>query len=52
MMWNTATLFGPGQAVPEGGLQEIQYLKGPKGKIGKIFSARLVAIGQGAMALN
>jgi len=29
-----------------------QYLKGPIGKMGKIFSARLVAIGQGLMALN
>jgi len=29
-----------------------QYLKGPIGKMRKIFSAGLVAIGQGAMALN
>jgi len=29
-----------------------QYLKGPVGKMGKIFSAGLVAIGQGVMALN
>jgi len=29
-----------------------QYLKGPIGKMGKIFSAGLVAIAQGVMALN
>jgi len=29
-----------------------QYLKGPIGKMGKIFSAGLVAIEQGLMALN
>ena len=29
-----------------------QYLKGPVEKMGEIFSAGLVAIGQGAMALN
>jgi len=29
-----------------------QYLKGPTGKMGKIFSAGLVAIAQGVMALN
>jgi len=29
-----------------------QYLKGPIGKIGKIFSAGLAATGQEAMALN
>jgi len=29
-----------------------QYLKGPVRKMGKIFSAVLVAIGQGVMALN
>jgi len=29
-----------------------QCLKGPIGKMEKIFSAGLVAIGQGAMALN
>jgi len=29
-----------------------QYLKGPIAKMGKIFSAGLVATGQGAMALN
>jgi len=29
-----------------------QYLNGPIGKMGKIFSAELVAIGQGATALN
>jgi len=29
-----------------------QYLKGPIGKLGKIFSAGLVAVGQGVMALN
>jgi len=29
-----------------------RYLKGPIGKMGKIFSAGLVRIGQGAMALN
>jgi len=29
-----------------------QYLKGPIGKMGKIFSAGPVAIGQGVMALN
>jgi len=29
-----------------------QYLKGPIGKMGKIFSAGLAVIGQGAMALN
>jgi len=29
-----------------------QYLKGPIGKMGKILSAGLVVIGQGAMALN
>jgi len=29
-----------------------QYLKGPIEKMGKISSAGLVAIGQGAMALN
>ena len=29
-----------------------QYLKGPMGKMEKIFSAGLVAIGQGAVALN
>jgi len=29
-----------------------QYLKGSIGKVGKIFSAGLVAIGQGVMALN
>jgi len=29
-----------------------QYLKGPTGKVGKIFSAGLVAIGQAAIALN
>jgi len=29
-----------------------QYLKGPIRKMGKIFSAGLVATGQGAMALN
>jgi len=29
-----------------------QYLKGPIGKMEKIFSAGLVAIGQGATALN
>jgi len=28
-----------------------QYLKGPVGKMGKILSGGLVAIGQGAMAL-
>jgi len=28
------------------------HLKGPTGKMGKIFSAGLVAIGQGVMALN
>jgi len=29
-----------------------QYLKGPIGKMGTIFSAGLVVIGQGTMALN
>jgi len=29
-----------------------QYLKGPIGKMGKIFSAGPVVIGQGVMALN
>jgi len=29
-----------------------QYLKGPVGKMGNIFLARLVVIGQGAMASN
>jgi len=29
-----------------------QYLKGPIGKMGKIFSARPVVTGQGVMALN
>jgi len=29
-----------------------QYLKGPTGKMGKIFLAGPVAIGQGVMALN
>jgi len=29
-----------------------QYLKGPTGKMGKIFSAGLVATGQGALDLN
>jgi len=29
-----------------------QYLKGPIGKMGKIFSAWLVVTGQGVMALN
>jgi len=29
-----------------------QYLKGAVGTMGKIFSAGLVAVGQGAMALN
>jgi len=29
-----------------------RYLKGPIGKMGKIFSAGLVATGQGAMALS
>jgi len=29
-----------------------QYLKGPIGKVGKIFSAALVATGQGVTALN
>jgi len=29
-----------------------QYLKGPTGKVAKMFSARLVGIGQGVMALN
>jgi len=29
-----------------------QYLKGPIGKMGKIFSAGPVVTGQGAMALN
>jgi len=29
-----------------------QYLKGPIGKMGKIFSAGIIAIGQGAMALK
>ena len=29
-----------------------QYLKGPIGKMGKIFSAGLVVIGQGVMVLN
>jgi len=29
-----------------------QYLKGPTGKIGKRFSAGLVAIGQGVVSLN
>jgi len=29
-----------------------QYLKGPTGKMGKIFSTGPVAIGQGVMALN
>jgi len=29
-----------------------QYLKGPIGKMGKIYSAGLIAIGQGEMALN
>jgi len=29
-----------------------QYLKGPTGKMGKIFSAELVATGQGVMVLN
>jgi len=29
-----------------------QCLEGPTGKMGKVFSAGLVAIGQGVMALN
>jgi len=29
-----------------------QYLKGPTGKMGKIFLARRVVIGQGVMVLN
>jgi len=33
-------------------LAAFQYLKGPIGRIGKIFSAGLVATGQGVMALN
>jgi len=33
-------------------IMAFQYLKGPIGKMGKIFSAGRVAIGQGAMALN
>jgi len=36
-----------------GGLMAaFQYLKGPTRRIGKIFLAGLVVVGQGAMALN
>jgi len=33
-------------------IEAFQYLKGPIGKMGKIFSAGPVVIGQEAMALN
>jgi len=40
------------QEVQQDLIVAFQYLKGPTGKIGKIFLAAPVAKGQGAMALN